>query len=266
MVMVKIGGKEISFDGYLKSNLDLAKEVIKKDWDFLFLVDGVEGSGKSTLAQQCAAYCDPTLNLDRITFTPKEFKDAILKAKKYQSIVYDEAYGGLSSRAAMTRVNRALVKMLAEIRQRNLFIYVVIPSFFDLDKYVALWRSRALIHVYTGKRFERGRFTFYSMDRKKNLYMIGKKYYSYYKPSANFFGNFTSAYAVNEEEYRKKKTISTKTEEEEMKDIAIIAKEVRKDIVENLNTGGIGLTTAQKAAVLGVTNRTVYRYLQQAKE
>lgn len=32
-------------DGFLKANLDLAKDVIKKDWDMIFLVDGYEGSG-----------------------------------------------------------------------------------------------------------------------------------------------------------------------------------------------------------------------------
>ena len=28
-------------DGYLKSNLDLLKKVIKKDWDMVFLIDGL---------------------------------------------------------------------------------------------------------------------------------------------------------------------------------------------------------------------------------
>jgi len=169
-------------DGYLKKNLDQAKRVIKKDWDMVFCVDGYEGSGKSVLAQQIAKYCDPTLDISRIAFTPKEFIDAINKAGKYQAVIYDEAYGGMSSRAAMSEVNRSLMSVLAEIRQKNLFVLVVMPCFFEMDKYAAVWRSRALIHVYTGDDFKRGFFSFYSQDRKKSLYVLGKKFYSYRQP------------------------------------------------------------------------------------
>ena len=92
-------------DPWLRTNLDAAKKIIRQDWDMIFVVDGMEGSGKSCLAQQMAYYCDPTLNLDRITFKPKEFVNSIVKAKKYQAIIFDEAYGGLSSRSAMSEVN-----------------------------------------------------------------------------------------------------------------------------------------------------------------
>ena len=79
------------------------------------------------------------------------------------------------------------------------------PTFFDLDKYVALWRSRALIHVYTGQNFQRGFFAFYNVDRKKQLYLEGKKFYSYYRPKANFIGRFVNHYTVDPEVYKKNK-------------------------------------------------------------
>jgi len=206
MVKVFQGTKEEYYmDGYLKENLDTAKKVIQKDWDMLFLYDGNEGAGKSVMAMQDAYYCDPTLNIDRVTFTPEEFKKAILNADKYQAVVYDEAYTGLSSRATMSLINRTLVSMLAEIRQKNLFVFIVMPSFFDLDRYVALWRSRALLHIRTGEAFERGFFSFYNTDKKKALYVLGKKYYSYSQPKPNFTGRFTNHYCINEEEYREKK-------------------------------------------------------------
>ncbi len=197
--------KEFYMDGYLKKNLEMAKRVIKQDWDMVFIVDGAEGSGKSVMAQQAAYCCDPTFNIDRIVFTPYSFRKAIISAKQYQAVVYDEAYTGLSSRATMSLINRTLVSMLAEIRQKNLFVFVVMPTFFDLDKYVALWRSRALIHIYTGANFQRGFFAFFNIDRKKVLYVGGKKFYSYSATKANFIGRFTNFYVVNETEYRKKK-------------------------------------------------------------
>jgi hypothetical protein len=205
MVVVEINGKQIYMDGYLKQNLDLAKHTIKKDWDFIFAVDGNEGAGKSLLTQQAAGYCDPTLCIERICFTPEEFKVQVLTAKQYQSIIFDEAYGGLSSRAAMSSVNKILVDMLTQIRQKNLFIFIVLPCFFDLDKYVSLWRSRALIHIYTGDNMERGYFSFYNSERKKDLYVYGKKFYSYKMPGPNFRGRFANQYVVDKDKYKQKK-------------------------------------------------------------
>ncbi len=213
MVKVMAGDRELYLDGYLKSNLDLAMKVIKKDWDMVFTVDGYEGSGKSVIAQQCAKYLDPTLTIERIAFNSKEFKQAINKADKYQAVVYDEAYGGLASRQAMSAVNKALVSMLAQIRQKNLYVFIVLPCFFELDKYVAVWRSRALIHVYTGADFERGFFSFFNQGRKKDLYMYGKKFYEY-KTKPNFRGRFSKGYAVDEKAYRKKKLDSLSDSDE----------------------------------------------------
>lgn len=216
---------EYYMDGFMKKNLDVAKKVIKKDWDMVFLYDGNEGSGKSVKAMQDAYYCDPSLTVDRIVFNPEDFKKAVMSAEKYQAIIYDEAYGGLSSRSAMGSVNKAIVQMLTVIREKNLFIFIVLPSFFDIDKYVALWRSRALIHIYTAENFERGYFAFYNKDRKKKMYVEGKKYYNYKVAKPNFFGRFTNFYPVDEKEYREKKSRTSitigKAEEKESKRFGI---------------------------------------------
>lgn len=252
-------------DGYLKTNLDTAKAVIKKDWDMIFSVDGYEGSGKSVFAMQVGYYLDPTLNLDRVVFTPRDFQKAVLSAEKYQTIIYDEAYTGLSSRAAMSLVNRTLVKMLAEIRQKNLFVLIVMPTFFDLDKYVALWRSRALFHVYTGDNFERGYFAFYNIDQKKQLYIQGKKFYSYGGVKPNFYGRFVSHYPLDEAKYRlKKKHISVERENEAME--AQIKLEMDNRMFIQVVQRGAGLTHEQKANILGIPISTYYYKLKQFNE
>ena len=261
---VRVGKHYYYLDGIHKTNLDLAKKLIVKDFDMIFIYDGYEGSGKSVKAMQDAFYCDPTLCLERVTFNPSEFRKAILEAKKYQSVIYDEAYTGLSSRAAMSRINRALVTMLAEIRQKNLFVFVVLPTFFDLDKYVALWRSRALIHIYLGKKFERGYFTFYSMDRKKQLYVEGKKYYSYYKPTPNFRGRFTNYYVLNEKEYRKKKKESLSKREKAREEIEA-AREVQAQLFSRLAENE-SLTHKEKAELLGLPEATYFYQLKAWKE
>jgi len=235
----------------------------------VFLYDGYEGSGKSIKAMQDAFYCDSTLNLDMIVFTPYEFRKAILKAKPYQAVVYDEAYTGLSSRATMSQINRALVSMLAEIRQKNLFVFVVMPTFFDLDKYVALWRSRALIHVYTGKNFQRGFFGFYNIDRKKDLYINGKKFYSYGKPKANFTGRFTNTYVVDEKAYRKKKKESLVAREKKKEE-----EEIQRQVNDAMFIRIMDLSEKSRqkvpnwilAEILGISETHFYRKVKQYHE
>jgi hypothetical protein len=252
---------QYSMDGYLHKNLTTAKIVVKKDWDMLFVVDGIEGGGKSVLAQQMAKYFDYDFNIDKVVFTPTNFEEVVKAANKYSCIVYDEAFAGLSSRAAMSKVNKSLVKMLTEIRQKNLFIIIVLPTFFDLDKYVALWRSRALIHIYKGRGFKRGFFSFYSYDKKKQLYVNGKKYYNYSKPSPNFVGRFRNHYTVDKDEYKKKKYIETTKEE---KTITINAKRLisgrDEEIAINLYKEGISKVKIRR--VLERSETTIYNWLR----
>lgn len=205
MVIVEVGKDKWAMDGYLHQNLLVAKELLEKDWDMPFVVDGVEGGGKSVLAMQCCKFMDETFDLDRICWKPEEFLEKIANAKNKTALMYDEAYGGLSSRGSMTETNRVIVSTLAEIRQKNLFVIFVLPTFFDLDRNIALWRTRALIHVYTDDKLQRGRFMFFNYKKKITLFQMGKKFYDYRKPPADFIGRFTNKYVVNEDEYRTRK-------------------------------------------------------------
>jgi len=257
MKVLQNTAQEFYMDEILKTNLDVAKNVIEKDWDMVFAIDGQEGSGKSVFAQQIATYCDPTFVIDRIVFTPNTFRKAILSAGKYQSVIYDEAYTGLSSRATMSMINRTLISMLAEIRQKNLFVFVVMPTFFDLDKYVALWRSRALMHIYTGQNFERGYFSFFNVDRKKDLYINGKKYYSYGHPSPNFTGRFTNHYTVDVEDYKEKKKRAV-LDREKLKEEAEQRREIEDALFERLMLLKEPLPHRVKISILGIPESTYF--------
>jgi len=261
-VYKKNGSKKPLFvDGLLVKNLSAAKDMTKKDWDWVFVVDGIEGCGKSVLAQQLAKFCDPTLDINRICFSPDEFKKAVINCKQYQAIVYDEAYGGLNSRQAMTQTNRTIVSMLAEIRQKNLFVFIVLPTFFDLDKNVAVWRSRGLFHVEVDKNFGRGYWKFYNQVTKKYLYMKGKKFYDYRQALPNLKGRFPDGYVVDPEEYKNKKIKSlSKWGEEAQLDKQL--REFRKSLVMNLYEvkNRLNLTQKDIGLILGITDRTIQNY------
>lgn len=195
----------------LLRNLDKIRDkVTTKDTDFFWAIDGEEGSGKSVFTLQLAKTVDPSFCLDRITFTAKDFQNAILKASKGQAVVFDEAFRGLSSRSALGEVNKILVGLMMECRQKNLFVFVVMPSFFLLDKYVALWRSKGLFHVYTLKG-KRGYWMYFNKKKKKILYLKGKALYTYSFPKTEFKGKFFNQYTVNENAYREKKAAAFNT-------------------------------------------------------
>lgn len=274
---------EYRMDNFLRSNLDTAKKAVEKDWDMIFVVDGEEGTGKSVWAQQAAFYCEPGeefcscdwkkptphegLCISRIVFNPDDFKKAVTNAHKFQVIILDEAYGGLSSRAAMSSINRSIIQMLTVIRAKNLFIFIVLPTFFDLDKYVALWRSRALINVYSPGEFERGCFSFYGKNEKKMLYVYGKKHYDYAVGRPNFRGNFGPTYCVDEQQYRLKKE-ATSMQEANRAHLAKaeMAMELKQRVVKNLAAGGLGLSKTKIAAILGITRQTVHAYLKESED
>lgn len=196
----------------LKRNLDekIRNSLAKKDKDFVMCIDGKEGAGKSWFAFQIGKHVDPTLDLSRVVFNAEQFREAIFKAKKGQCIVYDEAITGLSSRASLSGVNRVLISLMMQMRQKNLFVIIVLPTFFLLDKYVALFRARVLFHVYECKG-KRGYFKVYNAKAKTRLYLMGKHTYSYMskKVRTNFRGRFYGVFALGdekvEEKYRKNK-------------------------------------------------------------
>ena len=215
MVVVEVIDKKTKkkYEYYIETKLknQLDKKVIptltKKDEDYIFIIDGDERSGKSTFGMQLGKYIDPSLDLDRVCFTPDEFKKAITTATKGQCVIFDEAFRGLGSSSALSEVNRILKSMMMEMGQKNLFVIIVLPTFYLLEKYVALWRTRCLIHIW-----KKGYWRLFNSKKKKLLYLnpLGKRYYSYVHVKTNLRGRFYNQYPLNEEEYREKKAKSFK--------------------------------------------------------
>ena len=191
MVIQELRGPMKKSDYYIDPILEeelkrIKTAVIKRDRDYVLIIDGEEGSGKSVLAQQIGQYLDPNFNLDSIVFNADQFIGRLKNAPKFSCVLLDEAYNSANARASLSEVNRSLISVATEMRQRNLFVIIVIPSFFDLDKYFALWRCRALIHVYFANDGSRGRYIIFPKTKKKYLYLTGKKFYDYSKPKSPY--------------------------------------------------------------------------------
>lgn len=190
--------------------LKIRSIVTKKDFDWAFLICGREGYGKSTLAQQMAYVCaGGILDQKDVCLTLNEFVERIKyhggKGNIGRSVIFDETMGTANARAFNSVVNQKLNKILAECRQFNLHLFILLPSYFDLDKPIALHRAKTLIKVEVDpKTYDRGRYYAYNERSKLKLYLKGKKTYEYkVKPTSH--GKYSKFYCVNEAEYRKRK-------------------------------------------------------------
>jgi len=184
------------------------KRVLKGKSDRVIIIDGREGTGKSTLTMQLAYAVDPTFNINRICFKWEEFYKKGRALGKGKAILFDEAHDGLSSKSALSKQNKQLVQFLMEVRQRNLFIFIVLPSIFLLEKYVAIFRSQVLFHTYIGvKNYDKRFYKIYSYNKKKLLYLFGKNFMDYSKPkipkSYRFYSKLPPS--IKREEYDKLK-------------------------------------------------------------
>lgn len=211
--------EEISYylEPWVREKFDkkIIPELQYKDKDCFIAFDGKEGSGKSTLALQWCKYVDNSFDLSRVVFTPEDFTEAIIKAKKGQAVCFDEAFTGFSSRSALSGINRTLVSLMMQIRQKNLFVAIVLPTIFQLDKYLSLFRTRVLVHVFEN-RGRRGFFRVYSSKKKTQL-ILHKLARSYsYGIRTNKKGRFYGVFALGKEEekkYREKKLKSLELKE-----------------------------------------------------
>ena len=123
------------------------------------------------------------------------------------------------------------------MRQKNLFIIIVLPTIFMLDKYMAMHRTKALIHVFESKG-RRGYFRLFNNKKKKLLLLFGSKTMSHSVKQAwtNFKGRFYGKFAIGdaeiEKEYDRKKEISlADSEKASMSSAQVRFKEQRKLIM-----------------------------------
>jgi hypothetical protein len=179
--------------------------VYKKDFDYLILIDGDEGVGKSVFGMQIAKILDPNFSISNVCYSPEEFVHAIKNSKKHSCILFDEAFTGLSGRSTLSQTNQLLINNMMQMRQKNLFVIIILPSFFMLDRYCVLVRGRGLFHVHLNEDGRRGYWVYFDKKKMKDLWLFGKKGYDYNKVHYRLEGVFRDQYMVNEKSYRKKK-------------------------------------------------------------
>ncbi len=189
--MVTLNGQEVSLDGYLKQKLDNIKMILEKNWDALIIIDGKERVGKSTLGITMAHYIYPSFDENNIAVDSEDAVRKLEALPEKSVLMLDEGSMIFNSKDAMSRVQKKIIKILNVIGQKNMVFIIVLPSFFDLNKWIATDRARFLIHCYNDANLVRGRFVYWGTKKLRRLYEQGKKNFgSYAHPEGDFFGRF----------------------------------------------------------------------------
>jgi len=266
---IELNGKKFKLHERLKNKLDNIKMVQTKGWDATVLIDGIEGSGKSTLGLTCAYYLsDGKFELKDICTGSNDAIAKLDQVKEGGVLLIDEGSLLFSSSDAMRREQKQLIMILNVIRQKRIALIIVSPSFFRLNRYIAIDRTRFLIHVYTKEDLKRGRFTYFGQKKKNKLYELGKKNFnSYAKPRANWNGTFIDFNPFGEEYHQVKKqslkeALNPKKKALEPKKVAQITRgEVLRQLNEHLPIKNKG----ELAKAMDFSRKTLWNYLN-AKE
>lgn len=186
-------------------NLDRVRHsVIRGGWDYVAIVSGLPGVGKSTFAHQICKYLDPTFDVDRICFTAKDFKEKTSTGVKGQAFMLDESFADMNSSLSKDPEFVSIINHLQLIRQKHLFLILVLPDFFSLQKTVAIFRSSHLFVVYSDS-YERGSYAVFDRGAKRELYIRGKQFINYQAWKPNYRSNYSDGWFIDYDTYEARK-------------------------------------------------------------
>lgn len=269
MVVVKVNDKEFYLDDFLKQKLDTLKHIVfKKDWDGVILIDGLERVGKSTLGITIAYYLsDGNFSVKNICADNNEVIQKIESLSDKSVLLVDEGSLVFNSRDAMQKEQKKLIKILNVVGQKNLIIIVILPSIFDLNKSIAIRRSKFLLHCYADKQLTRGRFAYFGEVAKRKLFTVGKKNfdsYIYPKRSQNELGRFTDFNPLGQEYLdTKKRSLLSALHEGNSKPQVTYKMEVMKEVIDNIEAYKFPFKFRHemKCAMLGISRATYSKYV-----
>ncbi len=183
------------------------KKIQKKGWDGILEIDGGRRVGKSTMGMTIGTILDPeNFGIDSIIIGMDDAAEKIENAKEESVLLMDEGVLALSSKDAMKKAHKKLDKIIQIMGQKRLILIIILPSFFELLKSIAVTHSLFLIHCYASPTMERGYFCYFNTKQKKILYEYGKKHYGSYKyPEAEFEDRFIDFQYPFKAEYLKLK-------------------------------------------------------------
>lgn len=261
-------------DGTLYENIKILAKNIIKDMTYLGVIYSSTlevGAGKSLFAQHFMEayfelvnkYHGMNLNIteQNIVFRPDELIKRSFEVPRFSGVILDE----WEDAHYWSKLGISLRQFFRKCRQLNLLIIVIIPNFFQLPSTYAISRSVFAIDVWFSGEFDRGFFSFYNFNRKRDLYLKGKKNYNYKVVKSNFSGRFTDGYAIDGEVYRKMKYLDMLKEEQQEKKKEVNVRDINKKIYSKLREKFPKILLKEWKEIFDVSERTLNKYSTETK-
>lgn len=265
----KLEPVSLYMDGFLRSDLDFVRDrVINHNDFFLMIIDGRPGTGKSTLGIQAACYLNQKTNVDNVCFSLEQFDETLRSAKIGNVVQLDESFE-LNVKSSQSRANLRILSLLQQMREKKVFITIVLPCVYDLDKNVILSLCDMFIHCYREPFGRRGNYNAYDAGGLKKLWLFGRqsRNYSYKISKPTFSGRFTKNFVLDYKVYRKKKlsTLESLGKPEQGKKVYFKARqEERNKIVCNMQTKG--KSVQEIGDLFDLKQSAVYTILKKLKD
>jgi len=140
-------------------------EHLKQDYDYVLVVVGDTGVGKSHwVLNLFQTWYEVILKkkltesmVDQVTTDYKQWLKNFKNLGEFDMNVYDEGATSLNAKDHATTLSKDIAKLFNVFRAKKFFSVVVLPSFWDLNKYFRERRLRGLVYV-----DRRGHYKFYT--------------------------------------------------------------------------------------------------------
>ena len=146
--------------------------------DALLIVEGGEGEGKTNTSIALAYYFKSKTKRDIHMFFKLQNLIEFAKSHEKKIIIWDEPAIDSLSTDWYKKANKDLMRLLMTARKkRHIFIFNL-TRFYKFSEYIVVDRSICLIHMYSRREIETGRFAYIkrgSLEFLYNSYRFGKK-------------------------------------------------------------------------------------------
>jgi len=179
--MVLVTDLKFSLDKALKKKIDLMiKRCTQKNpkKDSLLLIEGGEGEGKSNFSFQIGYYVHHKTGREFSSKNVFFHADKLLKfaqETENQIIIYDEPALDMMGAEWWKQEQLNIVKLLMTARKKRHFFIFNLTKFYKFQEYIVVDRAIGMIHVYSRKEMEPGRFVFIKKKAIEILYNTYKK-------------------------------------------------------------------------------------------
>jgi hypothetical protein len=159
--------------------------------DALLICEGGEGEGKTNTSLAIAYYIKSKTNRDVYLFFRLEAMIKFAQSTEEKIIIWDEPALDALKTDWYKKANEDLIRLLMVVRKKRHFFIFNFTKFYKFSEYIVVDRALGLIHMYSRKETDPGRFVYIRkrmLELLYNGYRVSKK--RLYKKLSSIRGDF----------------------------------------------------------------------------